>query len=361
MPSIMTKLCALILAGGSGTRFWPASRRAMPKQLLDLGGTGRSLVADTIDRVRPLVGDRVTIIATESLASAMDRELRTAGPLTILNEPVGRNTAPAIGLGAIHARAAGADLVAVLPSDHAIVNTVAFREALALAAEVALDGTLVTLGIRPTRVDTGFGHIGLGDTVRPGVFRVAEFVEKPPRERAEALLAGGRHVWNAGMFIMTPDAVLAELRRQKPAIAAALDRLADALARSPAEELALRREIYPSIESISIDYAVMEKAEKVAVIPADIGWSDVGSWAAAWELAEKSEEGNARRGGEAIFHDARGNLAVVPEGRVVALIGVHDLVVVETADALLVCPRERAQDVRAIVTELEKRKLERHL
>jgi mannose-1-phosphate guanylyltransferase len=163
------------------------------------------------------------------------------------------------------------------------------------------------------------------------------------------------------MFIMTPDAVLAELRRQKPAIAAALDRLADALARSPAEELALRREIYPSIESISIDYAVMEKAQKIAVIPADIGWSDVGSWAAAWELAQKGDADNASRGGEAIFHDARGNLAVAPEGRVVALIGVSDLVVVETADALLVCPRERAQDVRAIVTELEKRKLERFL
>lgn len=357
----MTELCALVLAGGSGTRFWPASRRAMPKQLLDLGGTGRSLVADTIARVRPLVGDRVMIIATESLAAAMDRELGTAGPLTVLNEPIGRNTAPAIGLGAVHAKAAGADVIAVLPSDHAIVDAEAFRKALALAADVARDGTLVTLGIRPTRVDTGFGHIGLGETIRPGVFRVAEFVEKPPRPRAEELLRGGRHVWNAGMFIMTPDAVLAEIRRQKPAMAAALDRLAEALARSPAEELALRREIYPSIESISVDYAVMEKAERVAVIPADIGWSDVGSWAAAWELAAKNEEGNAGRGGEALFVDARGNLAVVPDGRVVALVGVSDLVVVETADALLVCPRERAQDVRAIVTELEKRKLERFL
>lgn len=357
----MTELCALVLAGGSGTRFWPASRRAMPKQLLDLGGTGRSLVADTIARVRPLVGDRVMIIATESLAAAMDRELGTAGPLTVLNEPIGRNTAPAIGLGAVHAKAAGADVIAVLPSDHAIVDAEAFRKALALAADVARDGTLVTLGIRPTRVDTGFGHIGLGETIRPGVFRVAEFVEKPPRPRAEELLRGGRHVWNAGMFIMTPDAVLAEIRRQKPAMAAALDRLAEALARSPAEELALRREIYPSIESISVDYAVMEKAERVAVIPADIGWSDVGSWAAAWELAAKNEEGNAGRGGEALFVDARGNLAVVPDGRVVALVGVSDLVVVETADALLVCPRERAQDVRAIVSELEKRKLERFL
>lgn len=357
----MTKLCALVLAGGSGTRFWPASRRAMPKQLLDLGGTGRSLVADTIDRVRPLVGDLVTIIATESLSAAMDRELGTAGPLTILNEPIGRNTAPAIGLGAIHARAAGADVVAVLPSDHVIVDVAAFRAALEIAADVAKDGTLVTLGIRPTRVETGFGHIGLGDTIRPGVFQVSEFVEKPALPRAEELLKGGRHVWNAGMFIMTPDAVLAELRRHKPAIAAALDRLAEALARSPAEELALRREIYPSIESISIDYAVMEKAARVAVIPADIGWSDVGSWAAAWELATKGEDGNASRGGEAIFVDARGNLAVVPEGRVVALLGVQDLVVVETADALLVCPRERAQDVRAIVGELEKRKLERFL
>lgn len=357
----MTELCALVLAGGSGTRFWPASRRAMPKQLLDLGGTGRSLVADTIARVRPLVGDRVMIIATESLAAAMDRELGTAGPLTVLNEPIGRNTAPAIGLGAVHAKAAGADVIAVLPSDHAIVDAEAFRKALALAADVARDGTLVTLGIRPTRVDTGFGHIGLGETIRPGVFRVAEFVEKPPRPRAEELLRGGRHVWNAGMFIMTPDAVLGEIRRQKPAMAAALDRLAEALARSPAEELALRREIYPSIESISVDYAVMEKAERVAVIPADIGWSDVGSWAAAWELAAKNEEGNAGRGGEALFVDARGNLAVVPDGRVVALVGVSDLVVVETADALLVCPRERAQDVRAIVSELEKRKLERFL
>jgi mannose-1-phosphate guanylyltransferase len=173
----MSALCALILAGGSGTRFWPASRRAMPKQLLDLGGTGRSLVADTIARVRPLVGDRVTIIATESLAAAMERELAATGPCTILNEPIGRNTAPAIGLGAIHAKAAGADVVAVLPSDHAIVNAEAFRKALALAAEVAKDGTLVTLGIKPTRVDTGFGHIGLGDELRPGVHRVAEFVE----------------------------------------------------------------------------------------------------------------------------------------------------------------------------------------
>ena len=356
-----TKLCALVLAGGSGTRFWPASRRAMPKQLLDLGGTGRSLVADTIDRVRPLVGDRVLIVATESLANAMERELATAGPLTILNEPVGRNTAPAIGLGAVHARAAGADVIAVLPSDHAIVDVEGFRKSLSLATEVALDGTLVTLGIKPTRVETGFGHIGLGEALRDGVHLVSEFVEKPPRPRAEELLAGGRHVWNAGMFIMTPDAVLAEIRRQKPAMGATLDRLAEALSQGPEAELALRRQTYPTIEKISIDYAVMEKAERVAVIPADIGWSDVGSWAAAWELAGKDADGNAARGAQAIWVDANGNLAVVPEGRIVALLGVSDLVVVEAGDALLVCPRERAQDVREIVGELERRKLDRFL
>lgn len=352
---------ALILAGGSGTRFWPASRRAMPKQLLDLGGTGRSLVADTIARVRPLAGDRITIVATEALAEAMRGALADLGPVTILNEPVGRNTAPAIGLGAIHARARGATVVAVLPSDHAIVDLAAFSSAAETAARAAAGGALVTLGIRPTRVETGYGHIGIGEQIAPGVHRAVEFVEKPPRDRAQELVDGGRHVWNAGMFFMTPEALLGELRRQRPRIAQTLDLLAEALSRSPDEELRLRAELYPRLEAISIDYAVMEHAENVAVVPADIGWSDVGSWAAAWELASRDAAGNASRGGPALFVDASGNLAVVPRDRVVALLGVSDLVVVETQDALLVCPRDRAQDVRQIVQELEERKLDRVL
>jgi mannose-1-phosphate guanylyltransferase len=342
-------LTAVVMAGGSGTRFWPASRRARPKQVLDLTGSGRSMIAETVARARP-VADRVLVVATEELAPALRAELPDLAESDFLWEPVGRNTAPCIGLAAIHAARRGPTVLAVLPADHHVSDPDALRAALRTAANAAEDGALVTLGITPTRPETGYGWLEVGDPVSPGVHALARFVEKPDRARAEAFLAGGRHLWNGGMFVFRANAILDAIATHLPPLHEELLGFAMALAESDALEARRRRERYADLRAISIDYGVMEKVKGALVVPCDCGWSDVGSFAAAWELAKKDAEGNA---GVAVAVDARRNLAHA-SGKTVTLVGVDDLVVVDTPDAILVVPRERAQEVRAVVEALEK-------
>jgi mannose-1-phosphate guanylyltransferase len=355
----MPAIHAVILAGGSGTRFWPASRRRTPKQLLPLAGQADvPLIAATLNRLAPLVpAERVWISTGASLVDATAATLPSVPRAHFLAEPVARNTAPAIAWAtATIARTEPDALVAVLPADHCIADEPQFRAVLSRALGAAEAGWLTTVGIVPTRPETGYGYIEVGKVVADGVHEAVRFVEKPSRDRAEAYVAGGCHLWNAGMFFFQARAMRAAIADHLPSLAAGLDAL-DAAAKEGREAEVLAT-VFASAPSISIDHGVMEKAARIAVVPGDFGWNDVGSWLATWEMSARDAHGNALPEGS-IAVDAKNNLvrdlSRSAGGKRWALVGVHDLVVVETDDAVLVIPRERAQDVRAVVEELGRR------
>jgi mannose-1-phosphate guanylyltransferase len=346
------------MAGGSGTRFWPRSRARLPKQLLPIVGR-RSLLADTLARVRPLVGARRTWVVTASNhATAVRREARGVPRANVLVEPEGRNTAAAIALAALRLVEDSPDAVMiVLPADHAVGDPVRFRDTLARAVEVAATtDRLVTIGVPPTYPETGYGYIQVGEPLGPatdGAHAVARFLEKPDRERAAAMIAGGDVLWNAGIFAWRVERIVAELRRWLPDLMTPLEA---ALRRGTAAALA---RAYRGLPSISIDHGVLERAESVGVVRATFPWSDVGSWAAVADLWRDGDAANSIRG-TAVVLDSAG--CVVDAGdRLVALVGVRDLIVVDTPDAVLVCPTGRAQDVRLVVDELRRRRLGRYL
>lgn len=354
----MAKVYAVIMAGGAGTRFWPASRSLRPKQLLPLAGDSEeTLLAATVRRLSPLVTeDRIFVVTGEHLADATAKAVPGVPRAQILCEPAPRNTAPCIAWAtATIARLDPDALVAVLPSDHFIGNEEEFRSVLDRALKTAATGRVTTVGILPTRPETGYGYIEVGDDidgVSTGAKSVVRFVEKPDRARAETFLAGGRHVWNAGMFFFRASDMAQLVERHLPEIAAGVGRI-DEAARA-GKETEVLRSIFPTLPSVSIDNGVMEKAAGLAVVAGDFGWNDVGSWQSAWELGSPDAAGNALSAG-AVAIDAKNNLVrTLGTGKkVVALVGVNDLVVVETEDALLVIPRERAQDVRLIVEALK--------
>jgi mannose-1-phosphate guanylyltransferase len=353
----MSSVHAVILAGGSGTRFWPASRRDRPKQLLPLAGD-EPLIAATVRRLDPLVPpDRVWIATGARLEGATAVALPRVPRAQILVEPVARNTAAPIGWAAATIARRDPDaLVAVLPADHFIGDEPAFRAVLERTLKAADEGWLATVGIVPTRPETGYGYIEVGAPVADGIHAVARFVEKPDRVRAQEFLAGGKHLWNAGMFFFRAGVMRDAIAKHLPALGAGLDELDAAAARGD-EPAALAR-LFPTFPSISIDHGVMEKASKLAVVPGSFGWNDIGSWETTWELAPHDPAGNALPEGT-VAVDARNNLVkdLTTGGakKRFALVGVHDLVIVETDDAVLVIPRERAQDVRAVVEALQAR------
>jgi len=342
------------MAGGSGTRFWPASRGTRPKQLLPLAGGELSLIAETVERIAPLVpSERVLVVTSQLLADATAKELSALPRENILAEPMGRNTAPCVGWAAAHVRRRDPDAVLmVLPADHHIGDPDTYRATLRTALAAADDGALVTVGIEPTRPETGYGYIELGATQSEGVHAVSRFVEKPDLARAEEFVASGRFVWNSGMFFFRADSVLAEVARQLPALAERLEEYDAAALKGQEDEVIAAT--YGSLESVSFDHGIMERAQRVAVVPGSFGWSDLGSWTTAYELASKDADGNAVRA-DAVLVDASNCYVSATSGKLVALVGVHDLIVVETEDALLVMPRERAQDVRAVVDVLKAR------
>jgi mannose-1-phosphate guanylyltransferase len=355
---------AIILAGGRGTRFWPRSRTSTPKQLINIVGE-KTMLAQTVERLRPLIpAARVWVVTNAEQAAAVRKQLPGVAASRVLAEPVGRNTAAAIGLAAIHlARQSQDALMAVLPADHYIAHADSFRKIVAAALEAASQGRyLVTLGIPPSGPETGYGYIECADAV-PAIhgvpaYRVRRFTEKPAQGTAQEYVAAGRYFWNSGMFFWRVATYLDCLKKYLPATHEALLRLADTI--GTRRYAAMLARIYPKLENISVDYAVMERATQpgesssVFVLPAEVGWTDIGSWAAVYALLAKSAGENVSAGAHAAL-DATGNFFWSPK-KFVAAIGVNDLIVVETPDALLICPHDRAQDVGKIVKWLEQNK-----
>ncbi len=350
----------VILSGGSGTRLWPMSRTLYPKQLLTLLGD-ESLLQQTVRRVAdPGRFAPPLLVANEEHRFIIAEQLReiAVAPWGLLLEPVGRNTAPAACVAALALIEAESDpLMLLLPSDHAIGDVDAFLAAIDRAAAAASGGALATFGITPERAETGYGYIRRGGTWdgANGVFAVAEFREKPALEQAERFLASGEHSWNSGIFLFPAQVYLAELERLRPEMVAAC-RTALAEGSRDKDFIRLDKEAFCACAADSIDYAVMEHTARAAVVPVAMGWSDVGSWDVLWGMSQKDPSGNALAG-NVVAEDAR-NCYLRSEAGLVAAIGVEDLVVVATADAVMVAPRDRTQEVRKLVARLARERRE---
>ncbi len=349
---------AVILAGGGGTRLWPLSRAARPKPFLPLTGE-ETLLQGTVARLRPLIepGD-VHLVADGRYAGLVRQQLVEVPEANLVTEPVGRNTAAAVALAALAIERPADDVMVVLPADHRIADAAGFREALAAAAQVAADGSLVTLGIKPEGPETGYGYVLARDepAVVSGmrVFLVERFLEKPSEARARELLQGGHAQWNAGIFVWRRDALLDGLKRHAPDI---FDAVRAGLVDGDLGSA------YADVRATSIDYALLEPASlegKVAVVPIDVGWSDLGSWAALLDAltADASAQGGSSvvgqsgEGAATIDIDSTDLLVHAVGGRLVATVGLQGMVVIDTPDALLVCSADRAQDVKRIVDRL---------
>lgn len=356
----------VILAGGRGTRFWPLSRKKRAKQLLALDGK-QTMIQQTVARLLPLApASRFWIIANDDLRLAIAKQLPTVPKAQVLAEPAGRNTAPAIGLAAFLLLRESPDaVIGMFPSDHVIADEKRYRETLQRGVEIAGQGeNIVVLGIRPNRPETGYGYIEAGSTFEAGALHVRRFTEKPDAPKAAEFVRAGNYFWNSGMFLWSARTLANALREHLPRTALLLEEIAAAFG-TPKFAATLRRQ-YPKCENISVDYAVLEprsaKGEREANIfclPADFGWNDLGSWTALHEhhTAKSSPpEGNIVAASGVFFLNAHGNYVHAP-GKFVAALGVSDLVVVETADALLITTRQHAQDVGKVVKHLDEKKL----
>ncbi|EMT5436386.1 MULTISPECIES: mannose-1-phosphate guanylyltransferase/mannose-6-phosphate isomerase [Stenotrophomonas] len=345
----MSSIQPVILSGGSGTRLWPLSREAYPKQFLPLAGELTMLQA-TWQRVAPLAARGPLVIANEEHRFVAAEQLQQVGAeaAAIILEPVGRNTAPAIAVAALEATRGGTDaLLLVLPSDHVITDEAAFRSAVQAAASAADAGKLVTFGIVPTGPETGYGYIKAADG--QGVRAVERFVEKPDLETATGYVSSGQYYWNSGMFLFKASRYLRELERFQPEMLAS-SRQAWQQARRDADFTRLDKDAFTAVPSDSIDYAVMEKTADAVVIPLDAGWNDVGSWTALRDVSQQDGDGNAHQG-DVIAIDCRNTYAYAQ--RLVALVGLDDVVVVETDDAVLVGKADRMQEVKTVVAKLK--------
>ena len=337
----------VILSGGSGTRLWPMSRPEKPKQFLPLTAD-ETMLQLTAGRA---TGERFAapiVVANAAHAEQVAEQLESAGsaPQAVVLEPMGRNTAPAIALAAV-AAGGGADPLLIMPSDHVIADVEAFHAAIHAALPLVEDGWLVTFGISPDWPETGYGWIKVGEALTEGVHRVDRFVEKPPRHKAEAMLASGDHAWNGGIFLFRADMFLDALSVHAPDMLAATQ---DAMGKARRDGATIwpDGDAFAASPSDSIDYAVMEKAQRVAVVPVAMGWSDVGSWDALHAISEGDERGNVVRG-EVVAIDTARCLVQAESGKRVALVGVEDLIVVVSGDDVLVLPRGRSQEVKEIL------------
>lgn len=350
----------VIMAGGSGSRLWPLSRQLNPKQFLPLTGEG-SMLQETLKRLEPLEHRAPLLICNEEHRFLVAEQVRQQGisGARILLEPEGRNTAPAIAVAALHAIAEDPNaLLLVLAADHLIRDVARFHESIGHAQMLAEQNQLVTFGIVPTHAETGYGYIQRGEGLDDFGFRVKRFVEKPDIDTAEDYLASGGYYWNSGMFLFSAQSYLDELERFQPAMVEAC-RAALAGASQDLDFTRLDAEAFKACPSDSIDYAVMERTEQAAVVPLEAGWSDIGSWSALWDVKEHDAQGNACHG-DVMLHDSHG-LMVHADHRLVATVGVEDLVVVETKDAVLVAHKDRVQEVKKIVERLKREGRQEHI
>jgi len=358
----------VILAGGRGTRFWPLSRKKRAKQLLALDGR-QTMIQQTVARLLPLASPKqFWIITNDDLRPAILRQLPKLPKAHVLAEPVGRNTAPAIGLAAFLLLREHPDaVIGMFPSDHVIADERTYRATIERGVKIAAAGeNIVVLGIRPTRAETGYGYIEAGSVFSGGALRVRRFTEKPEAEEAAAFVAAGNYFWNSGMFLWSGLTLTNALREHLPKTASLLEEIAGAF--GTRRFAATFRRLYPRCENISVDYAVLEPrsakgelAGNIFCLPADFGWNDLGSWTALHEhhtTKSNPPEGNLVQSAGVFVLNARGNYVHAP-GKFVATVGVNDLVVVETEDALLITTRQHAQDVGKVVKYLDEKKLHR--
>lgn len=352
----------VILAGGSGTRFWPLSRKKLPKQFLKLFNN-KTLLEGTIDRLSPLISrERIIIVTTREYRDKIKEIAKGVPAENIILEPAGRNTAPAIALAAFKLIEREKEVMGVFPSDHLILESKRFLRILSIAGKIAKSSEyLITLGMKPERPETGYGYIELGNIYKEGdgitVFNVKRFVEKPDQEKAKAFLKNGNFMWNSGMFIWRIGLFLKELEKNLPEVYYGIKK---GMKFKKNRVFEVDEKIYRSLPAISVDYGIMEKAERTLVIPADIGWSDLGSWDSLADIFKKDESGNSAVADGKCLLDVKNSLFYA-EGKIVAGIGVEDLIVVDSGNAILVCKKQRSQDVKKIVNFLSEKKKEEFL
>ncbi len=348
---------AIIPAGGSGTRLWPLSRAERPKFLLPLPGP-RTMLQETVQRLLPLcAAEQMTIITGASHAPEVLRQLPELGESSVLIEPMPRGSGPAIGLGTLLAgRHDPQMIVGSFAADHVVTDRARFETAVRAAIATARDGHLVTIGIQPTHAETGYGYIRAGAALPPQeglpIFQVDEFKEKPNLETATAYVESGNYQWNASMFVWRADRLREELHRQLPAVAEKLDMIVAAW--DTPQRDAVLAEIWPTIEDITIDHGIMEHAQNVAVVPTAFGWTDLGDWHGLGALLASEPDEVVRLHSDVLTYNSARSVVYGRE-RLIALVGVEDLIVVDTPDALLVCHRSQAQQVRTIVDALKDR------
>jgi mannose-1-phosphate guanylyltransferase/mannose-6-phosphate isomerase len=355
------KIYPVILSGGTGTRLWPLSRAALPKQLLALHGK-RTMIQETVLRAALPGAAAPLLLCSEAHRFLVAEQMQEIGvsPRAIVLEPVGRNTAPAAAVAALMtAEEDPQGVIVLLPSDHVVGDAKAFADAVAVAAGAAREGHIVTFGMAPSAPETGYGYVHRGAHLEKldGAYRVQRFVEKPDAETAKTYLADGGYFWNSGMFVFRADVVIEDLRLHAPdVLAAARDALAKA--KRDLDFVRLDSDAFAGAPNISIDYALMEKTDRAAIVPCDIGWSDVGAWSALWGIRDQDAQSNVLHG-DVIVHDSTGSY-VHSEKRLTALVGVRDLVVIATDDAILVADKSRTQDVKAIVDRLKSENRSEH-
>jgi mannose-1-phosphate guanylyltransferase len=351
----------IIMAGGSGSRLWPLSREHFPKQFLALYND-RSMLQTTIERLDGLNADNPIVICNESHRFIVAEQLRQIDQLSrnIILEPFGRNTAPAVALAALKAVSLGEDpLLLVLAADHVITNPSVFQQQVARATPFAEKGKLVTFGIVPNQPETGYGYIRTGELLDDGIMaKVAEFVEKPDLQTAQQYVSSGEYLWNSGMFLFKASVYLSELKHFCPDIFACCETALQHLEQDM-DFVRVDPDIFAACPDMSIDYAVMEHTKDAVVAPLDAGWSDVGSWSALWDISEKNEQGNSIIG-DAICQDTT-NSYIRAEHKLVATVGLENVIVVETKDAVLIANKDRVQDVKAVVAYLKEQKRNEYL
>lgn len=360
-----SNIYAVIMAGGYGTRFWPASREKIPKQFLTITGS-QTLVEETFFRISPIIGKGQVYLVVNQLHRKLTEKIFQRHRIKVLDEPVSRNTAASIGLAAIHImKEAGEVPLVVLPADHFIADRKRFRDVLKAGISLVGKGGITTIGIIPTRAETGYGYIQKGRKLAKimscEAFQVRRFVEKPDRETARRYLKSGDYLWNGGIYLFTTDTILGEIRRYLPELYQGLRAIEGAIGTRKYRKLV--EEVYRDLDNISIDYGIMERTETpVYTLPGRFGWSDIGSWSSLYELKRKQfdRKGNLLEGNGLIL-DTENTFVYSNSGRLVSTLGLKDLLIVDTPDALLVANKRRSQEVRKIIGELKKRKWKKWL